>query len=710
MIRKKPLVSVSEDRLGLDDLAKHLGFTLKNIDAETGFIIGVSGRWGSGKTSLLNMAFEQVEILQKYPVAKININPWSIPPDEDLVQFFLSEFSRQLKEQAELIGSQMEGAVSELAGAAESLGRFARRLTPLAKLAKVAADFDVPLANLVAGSIDGVAAIGMDESFSKGKERIEGALSKLLAKVYVVIDDLDRVEPSRVAQILMTVRAIADFPNVTYILLYERASICHSIEQSLDVESGADFLEKVVQFEISLPEPESFTLRRLFRERLAQRMGELDIDIIPSEKLVLGQVIEHWGGRYLTNPRRVEQVVDNVAFLVTNKQARVFLPDAVFISILKVGSKNFYSWVEEYLIGFSSIAISGAMLARGERKKIAERFREICELEGWDTTYERIVIDDFLPGIQSSFSQDEPEKAFFNRHVEIPAAGKLRRIGSPDHYRLYFSGGFASDAPSDRFLSQVINSLETSSQFTTLLSELNSMAQTRSFEAALNRIWRGRIESLPDSAGPVAMGVFSDLADQMAVLGGFDDLFDEPTVWSESRYFLERVKPASIKVKDVRSLFLKGKAIGWLIALVRSETFAHGLYGSQSEQKSKWILSEEQLLAALSSINRRLKNMPFKEFLLIPRMNHALFAWVQGGFAEEAQDYIRRKTRSNRAFLDFVAGFDTGGSVTSRVIRPDGCRDIFEFRDFFKRMQKLAANPEFKEEAQPLLSKFQPNL
>ncbi len=707
MNRREPLISLEDDRLNLGPLAKHLGASLASVEPESGFIFGVEGQWGSGKTSLLNMAFEHLGEMKKAPIVRVTINPWAIPPGTDLVAFFLSEFARQLKEFDAEVGGLSGGAISELSSAADSIGGFASRLAPLGKLAKVAGEAGLPFATLLSTAIDGASQLSNDESFAAGKKKIERALKRLIGKVYVVIDDLDRVEPDRVAEVLMTVRAIADFPNVVYILLYERESIGRALGRSLGVEDGMSFLEKIVQFEISMPEPESFTLRRLFRERLSKRIKDLEIEIPQSHKTNLGLVIEQWGARYLTNARRVEQVVDRVAFLVSNKDAELYLPDAVLISLIRVGNMKLYKWVEEYLTAFSSIKISGAMLASDNRRKMAKRFRDLIVEEGLDVTYEQIVIDDYLPGISASYSNEKFEEGFFNKNAEIPQAGFLHRIGSPDHYRLYFSGAFATDAPTDQYLAEVQESLSSTRKFSRLLTAATSVQDVKLLEAALNRIWRNVRGGTVQAAGEIPFRVFSELADQVAGKGSYDSLFNEATFLTEARYFVEHVKPKNLTPRKIGKIFRTAAAIEWIVGVARAEIFSHGLFGNQSEHSSRWILSPDQLDAALQALDLRFRGMSFTDFVQIPKFNHALYAWVQSGYGDNAREFVRKKTRSNSAFLKFLDAFDTGGTADRRVIRADGCGDIFDYDGFLNRLERLSKDQKFKDDAVRILSKFE---
>jgi predicted KAP-like P-loop ATPase len=63
----------------------------------------------------------------------------------------------------------------------------------------------------------------------------------------IFIDDLDRLEPKEVSEVLRLIRAVADFPNITYVLSYDPKIIADTVSRALQVEDGEAFLEKIVR-------------------------------------------------------------------------------------------------------------------------------------------------------------------------------------------------------------------------------------------------------------------------------------------------------------------------------------------------------------------------------------------------------------------------------------------------------------------------------
>jgi predicted KAP-like P-loop ATPase len=78
-------------------------------------------------------------------------------------------------------------------------------------------------------------------SLANQKAAIETQLRKLSQKIIVFIDDLDRLETAEVIEILRLVRAVADFPNIIYVLSYDPDILSHTVEQSTIAPNGKAF-------------------------------------------------------------------------------------------------------------------------------------------------------------------------------------------------------------------------------------------------------------------------------------------------------------------------------------------------------------------------------------------------------------------------------------------------------------------------------------
>src|ERR1039458_3916480 len=112
-----PITSLGEDRLGRASFAAALAVEVLTAPARTGYVIGLTGPWGSGKTSLLNMT---IEALGERALV-VQFNPWMFSGTETLVSTFFEEIAKQLSSND-----------SKLKGLANTLATYGHLLSPLA--------------------------------------------------------------------------------------------------------------------------------------------------------------------------------------------------------------------------------------------------------------------------------------------------------------------------------------------------------------------------------------------------------------------------------------------------------------------------------------------------------------------------------------------------------------------------------------------------
>ena len=73
----KPIESSEQDLLGRTTFSKQLGEAIYKYDGKDGLVIGVFGKWGTGKTSILNMVVNEINYLSENDEEKpiiVNVN------------------------------------------------------------------------------------------------------------------------------------------------------------------------------------------------------------------------------------------------------------------------------------------------------------------------------------------------------------------------------------------------------------------------------------------------------------------------------------------------------------------------------------------------------------------------------------------------------------------------------------------------------------
>ena len=138
MIEDTPLKATKSDRLGFREMAGHLASSFVQNDLSRGFVVGVEGAWGSGKSSLVNLALEEL-IGQKDGPRVVRFAPWLVGNRNELLAQLFSDLKPVVLESVPATEREETKAI---------LGRYAQVSSGLAALADVAELGGLPWAGI----------------------------------------------------------------------------------------------------------------------------------------------------------------------------------------------------------------------------------------------------------------------------------------------------------------------------------------------------------------------------------------------------------------------------------------------------------------------------------------------------------------------------------------------------------------------------------
>ena len=112
------------------------------------------------------------------------------------------------------------------------------------------------------------------EGIGGPRGKVEKALAALDKPIVVVLDDIDRLTTSEIRDIFKLVRLTANFPNVIYIVAFDRLRV----EEALTEEGlpGRDYLEKILQVSVDLPAVPAHILNKQIFEAINEALSGID--------------------------------------------------------------------------------------------------------------------------------------------------------------------------------------------------------------------------------------------------------------------------------------------------------------------------------------------------------------------------------------------------------------------------------------------------
>ena len=88
-----PITRREEDRLGFTPIAEHLARAIVDQQAPQGFVFGIEGKWGSGKTTLINLTIDALKTYGARTPEVITFSPWLVGDRDELLQTLFDELA-----------------------------------------------------------------------------------------------------------------------------------------------------------------------------------------------------------------------------------------------------------------------------------------------------------------------------------------------------------------------------------------------------------------------------------------------------------------------------------------------------------------------------------------------------------------------------------------------------------------------------------------
>jgi hypothetical protein len=233
----RPLRSTPEDLLNRGSFAEALANQILHAPSGQTLRLGVYGGWGEGKTSVLELMRLRLTAARQVCVW---ITPWTAAAREDVMGQIVDQLREQLPINAKSLKSLKRAkGLAWLAGATTTAAHEGSWLS------KTAAQLFAPAVQR--RFAEGVAREA-ERFFEVVQERLNGR------RVVVFIDDIDRVKPDLVPDLLLTLREALDQPNFFYVM----ALAPEIVERGLAMVhhgwgTAGDFLEKIVEYPRYLP-------------------------------------------------------------------------------------------------------------------------------------------------------------------------------------------------------------------------------------------------------------------------------------------------------------------------------------------------------------------------------------------------------------------------------------------------------------------------
>lgn len=234
---------VDYDLLNRKSIINQLYNTIINCEPATNFTIGLNGKWGSGKTTIIKNVLRIMndnDLLDNYVI--VNFNPWKYDDEKVILKAFLNEILNNI--QFSIDESTKETLIQDVINVV----------------------FDSKIASL--GNL-------LNKEFKKlnTEPEISSVVNNYLLnndkKMLIIIDNLDRIDSEKAFFLIKCIDSIIKFKKTINILLYDEDIIDEILDQKFN--NGKKYMNKLVQLKIDVPEVDIYTLNNI-KEKIANNL------------------------------------------------------------------------------------------------------------------------------------------------------------------------------------------------------------------------------------------------------------------------------------------------------------------------------------------------------------------------------------------------------------------------------------------------------
>lgn len=665
----KPIETRKEDVLGRRGFSEALAEAIRGWSGQESLIVALYGVWGNGKSSIKNMVLDCLHS-DSPSVLTVDFNPWQLVNRPTLSEAFFDELGVALGK-GDLGSNRLRKSVlaryrrwahrlqggRDLIKAIRSL--FGTVLVILGVATLGAAWLHSRMITIVLGSLVLLAGLiallskFMDaiiklleagteigaKSISEAKAEIAGDLRKLKAPILIVLDDLDRLTPHEILDVFQLIKANADFPNLVYLILCERAIVESNVERAINVP-GRDYLEKIVQVAFDVPMIDTASVHRVLLQRLDSLLSVGTVSTRFSQKR-WGNIFFSGLGSYFRTLRDVNRFISTLAFQVsslsTDGAFEVNPIDLIALEVIRLYEPEVYRAVQSNKDILTATRRPEKPLSEVAAKTVVS----IVEMGSADHRDDlRELIKHLFPTVEWALGGTQYASEFGNewyRDLRVCSAKVFDR-----YFRLTVSKEELSQSAVQRLL-------QARGDRGNLRAELENLHSRALLNAAIEELGVHQDQIEPQQIEPFVTGLF-DVADLLS-----DDkrgMFEVPAHWRIG--FL--VQSAVRKLSDDNSrLTVLASAITKTDGLFMAVDFVALAGAPQEGSPDKPMLTQDGLAALRSVAVKKIEAAAVSGVLARhPKLAVLLGLWVVWGKKEDVTSYVETLTTTDVGTLQLL--------------------------------------------------------
>uniref|UniRef100_UPI00191A7628 KAP family P-loop NTPase fold protein n=1 Tax=Psychrobacter sp. Pi2-51 TaxID=2774132 RepID=UPI00191A7628 len=452
--KDKPIERAEDDLLNRKDFSHRLANTIIEWKHEDSWVIALTGDWGIGKTSVKNLIIDEIQRTEPESII-IDFSPWEWSSQDLIVSAFFKEIATRLEI------SDESKKHKELAEKIRTYLYYLNNITLLTK--PVVKTPSLIFGILILGSLyfekkfsielltNFILAIlagwliffeglgGFLKSLAERREHlankknrsaldlkisISESLTKIDQPILIIIDDIDRLERHQILTVMQLVKSNADFENIVFLLLYSKSVLEKKITDN--TQTGHEYMEKIVQVEFKVPEPDVIMLRKYIVDHLNLILDKIKYDNFDQvfDNSYFTDIFYQQGlANYFTNLRSVYKFLNSFEFnllsQLENDYLEVNFVDFMVLETFRIFEPKLYSAIHgnrDLMLGRLQNINNLINMPDEEKRNEANLFiNNFCSNHSINLL--KAIFPDFHNYIQESFDTNSSEEKLIKNMI-----------------------------------------------------------------------------------------------------------------------------------------------------------------------------------------------------------------------------------------------------------------------------------------------------
>lgn len=352
--------ALEKDKLDRAEFSRSVVKVLSKVNKDCGLVISIEGKWGSGKTSTLAMVEELLENDERKPIV-VHFNPWLVGDRDALLGQFLSSIANAAKQtDSTKVGLRVAKTIEAYSGAFDII-KLIPGAEPWASIVKAAFT--------TVGGATGAVAKYKTPDITEKKDKVQEALVELKQPIIVFIDDMDRLFPNEVFEMIRIIKAVGELPNIGYVLAWDAAYIEDALKKG-EVAYSTSYLDKIVQVRLNLPVLSQSARVRLFNTAYDALPAEAKNSNLQVDENLLPYLYHSSLNKLLDQPRDITKLFNLVQIMEPNLRGNVVLADIIGLAAISHFASPVYDLLKAEPESFTQPRTSVKNILKGEQDAI----------------------------------------------------------------------------------------------------------------------------------------------------------------------------------------------------------------------------------------------------------------------------------------------------------------------------------------------------